>query len=69
MAEKRPTTRQSQLVHDLVSGLLEQKDDLGPESDRLVQLLRAAGYSDCEQIRSACLINCPPSDDDDSRHH
>lgn len=62
----RPPTK---LVEDLVAGLLEQESELGLEGSRVLHLLHAAGYHDCEDVYRSSLIHWPDNDDDGPFKH
>lgn len=68
MTEKHNKQQQLRLVDELVHGLLAQEHELGHEGYRLLQILRAAGYHDCDEIFHPTNMRWPIGYDHDKPH-
>ena len=57
------------VVDDLMAGLREKQNELGTEGSRLLQLLRAAGYHDYDELYRSSLTHWSHRQDEKPRRH
>ena len=55
------------IVRDLLSGLVAQEHDLGDDGSQLIQLLRAAGYQEPDELYYD--LRSKESEQNDSEQH